>query len=97
MNDGATVTLEWRMNPNKPGGGVIDPSHKGPCAVYMKRVGSAQEDGAVGDGWFKLWDQGYDDSTKSKWCTLNLIDAQGRMTVQLPPGWLLAGYFARHG
>jgi hypothetical protein len=86
VRDGATVTFEWRENPNQPGGAVIDPSHKGSCAVYMKRVESAQYDGAAGDGWFKLWDQGYDDSTAKKWCTLNLIDKKGRMTVQLPPG-----------
>ena len=85
VSDGATVTLEWRKEAEKPGGDVIDPSHKGPCAVYMKRVESAQSDGATGDGWFKLWDQGFDESTQ-KWCTINLIDDKGLMSVQLPPG-----------
>jgi hypothetical protein len=85
VEDGATVTLEWREDASKPGGGVIDPSHKGPCAVYMKRVESAENDGAAGDGWFKLWDQGYDESSQ-KWCTINLINDKGLMSVQLPPG-----------
>jgi Auxiliary Activity family 9 (formerly GH61) len=33
--DGATLTFEWREVADKPGQGVIDISHMGPCAVCV--------------------------------------------------------------
>jgi hypothetical protein len=89
--DGATMTFEWREAADAPGGGVIDPSHLGPCAVYMKKVDSAISDPAIGDGWFKIWDDGYDEST-GDWCTLKLINNGGYLSVSLPPG-LVGGYY----
>lgn len=82
VKDGATVTLEWRQNANQPGAGVIPVGHRGPCAVYMKKVGTAMTDTATGDGWFKLWDKGYADD----WCTMSLIASNGLMTFDLPTG-----------
>jgi len=93
--DGATLTFEWREYANDASKGVLDPSHKGPCAVYMKKVDSAQYDPAAGDGWFKLWDQGYDQSTDQKWCTLNLIEKKGLMTIDLPQGLVGGEYLIR--
>jgi hypothetical protein len=61
----------------------------------MKKVDSAQYDPAAGGGWFKLWDQGYDESTDKKWCTLNLIEKKGLMTIQLPPGLVGGEYLVR--
>lgn len=93
--DGATITFEYRLLPDKPGQGagqgVIDPSHKGPCTVYAKKVDSAISDKASGDGWFKLWEEGYDESA-GKWCTEKLIASQGLMSVTLPKG-LVGGYY----
>lgn len=82
VKDGATVTLEWRQNANQPGAGVIPIGHRGPCAVYMKKVGTAMTDTATGDGWFKLWDKGYTDD----WCTMSLIASKGEMTFTIPTG-----------
>jgi Auxiliary Activity family 9 (formerly GH61) len=33
--DGAALTFEWRETPWQPGGGAMDPSHKGPCSVCV--------------------------------------------------------------
>jgi hypothetical protein len=103
--DGATLTFEWREIANTPGGGVIDISHLGPCSVsyslplnscsykqvYMKKVDSAINDTAAGDGWFKIWDEGYDE-TAQKWCTNKLIDNGGFLSVDMPKG-LVGGYY----
>jgi hypothetical protein len=59
--------------------------------VYLKKVDSAIEDKAVGDGWFKLVDYGYDASTK-RWCTDKIIDNNGLLSVRLPKG-LEGGYY----
>jgi hypothetical protein len=69
----------------------LDPGHKGPCAVYLKKVDSAIDDPGYGDGWFKLFDDGYDASTK-QWCTDKLIDNKGLFSVALPKG-LKGGYY----
>lgn len=66
VEDGSSLTFEWREQPDQPGSGVIDASHKGPCAVYLKKVDSAIRDPAAGDGWFKIWEDGYD-STSRTW------------------------------
>ncbi|KAF2432618.1 hypothetical protein EJ08DRAFT_695372 [Tothia fuscella] len=95
VNDGARLTFEWREFADDPTKGVIDASHVGPCAVYMKKVDSAIKDTASGDGWFKLWDQGYDLSTPKKWCTLNLIDNNGHLTIDLPKGLVGGNYLVR--
>jgi hypothetical protein len=59
--------------------------------VYLKKVASAVEDKAIGDGWFKLFDHGYDASTK-RWCTDDIIDNNGLLSVHLPKG-LEGGYY----
>lgn len=49
------MTFEFHDKPDVITSGAIDPSHKGPCAVYMKKVDSAvANDTAKGDGWFKI-------------------------------------------
>jgi hypothetical protein len=67
----------------------------GPCSVYMKKVDSAISDPGTGDGWFKLWDQGYDDASSEKWCTRNLIANKGLMTIMLPKGLVGGNYLVR--
>ena len=88
---GSTMTFEYRAIPDDSSAESIDISHKGPCAVYLKKVDSAVNDPAVGDGWFKIWDDGYDESA-GKWCTEKLRDNNGHFSVQLPSG-LAAGYY----
>jgi hypothetical protein len=91
VNDGALLSFEIREYANDPSKGRIDRGHYGPCAVYLKKVSSAVEDQGAGDGWFKLFDHGYDASTK-RWCTDEIIDNNGLLSVNLPKG-LEGGYY----
>lgn len=52
---------------------------------------SAVKDKGAGDGWFKLFDHGYDSSTE-RWCTDEIIDNNGLLSVNLPKG-LEGGYY----
>lgn len=79
VNSGDALAFEWRDWPDASQPGSIDPSHKGPCAVYMKKVeNSAASNNAAGDGWFKIMEDGYD-STAGKWCTEKLIPNDGHL------------------
>ncbi|KAJ4296845.1 hypothetical protein N0V90_006893 [Kalmusia sp. IMI 367209] len=91
VQDGATLTFEMRSWPDDPSKQSLDRGHYGPCAIYLKKVASAIEDKATGDGWFKLMDDGYHADT-DKWCTDRLIDNNGRLSVELPKG-LEGGYY----
>lgn len=115
VKDAATLSFEWRAYGSDPSKGAIDPGHKGPCAVYLKKVDSAINDtgkqfcsftsqilvtdklAATGDGWFKIWDEGYDEST-NKWCNEKLggANANGeynhKLNVKLPAS-LEGGYY----
>jgi hypothetical protein len=91
VQDGDTITFEYRQEAQKPNDVVFDQRHVGPCTVYAKKVDSAINDKATGDGWFKLWHEGYDEK-EQKWCTDKLIAAGGHMSVVLPKG-LLGGYY----
>lgn len=44
VSDGATLSFEIRSWPNDPTKERLDRGHKGPCAVYLKKVDSAVED-----------------------------------------------------
>lgn len=60
----------------------------------MKKVTSAVPPGAspaAGDGWFKIWYEGYDDTT-SQWCTEKLISDHGRIIVTIPTD-IAGGYY----
>jgi hypothetical protein len=91
VRDGATLTFEFRSWPNDPSKERLDPGHKGPCAVYLKKVDSAIEDPGHGDGWFKLFDDGYD-AGSGQWCSDKLINNNGLFSVVLPKG-LKGGYY----
>jgi Auxiliary Activity family 9 (formerly GH61) len=62
--------------------------------VHMKKVDSAITDTAAGDGWFKIWDEGYDEDAK-KWCTNKVIDNGGFLTVNIPKGLEGGDYLVR--
>lgn len=50
----------------------------------MKKVDSAiASNNAAGDGWFKVWDEGYDE-TAGKWCINKLIENDGHLSVTVP-------------
>ncbi|KAI9842201.1 MAG: hypothetical protein M1837_007414 [Sclerophora amabilis] len=88
---GAQITFEFRDRPDETDARAIDPSHKGPCSVYMKKVDSAIKDTASGDGWFKIWDESYD-STANKWCTEKVNDDNGHLSVNIPKD-IAGGYY----
>ena len=92
VNAGDGLVLEWRDWPDASQPGSIDPSHKGPCAVYMKKVdNSAASNNAAGNGWFKIMEDGYD-STAGKWCTEKLNPNDGHLAATIPKD-LAAGYY----
>jgi hypothetical protein len=90
-NRASQLTFQFREYADNSYPGALDPSHKGPCAVYMKSVQSAIDDPAVGAGWFKIWDEGYDSKT-SQWCTEKLIANDGYLSVDIPDD-LAGGYY----
>ncbi|KAL6710377.1 hypothetical protein ACN47E_009323 [Coniothyrium glycines] len=94
VKDGALLTFEIRSYANDPSKERLERGHKGPCAVYLKKVDSAINDKATGDGWFKLFDHGYDSST-DRWCTDEIIDNNGLLSVNLPKGLEGGSYLAR--
>lgn len=57
----------------------------------MKSVTDPVNDTAIGGGWFKIWDEGYD-STSSQWCTEKLIQNNGFLSVNIPTD-LVGGYY----
>jgi hypothetical protein len=79
VTSGSEVKFQWREVADDSDGGVIDPEHKGPCAVYAKAVQSAIRDRAVGGRWFKIWEEGYDNAT-SQWCTEKVIQNGGELS-----------------
>ncbi|KAJ1327634.1 lytic cellulose monooxygenase (C1-hydroxylating) [Microdochium nivale] len=85
---GATLTFEYRIKPSTAGSGFIDPGHKGPAAVYAKKLSSSRDSGA-GEGWFKIWSEGYD-ADKDLWATEKLIKEDGFLSINIPQ-WLPAG------
>lgn len=91
VKDGSLLTFEIRGWADDASKGSIDRGHYGPCAVYLKKVSSAVNDKGTGDGWFKLFDHGYDASTK-RWCTDEIIDNNGHLSINLPKG-LEGGYY----
>ncbi|KAI1131245.1 lytic polysaccharide monooxygenase [Nemania abortiva] len=90
---GAKLTFEYRLNPSKAGQGFIDESHKGPVAVYAKRISSPSAD-AAGSGWFKLWGEGYD-MEADKWATEKIIETNGLISIQIPTALPAGNYLFR--
>lgn len=90
---GAKLTFEYRISPDNAGSGFIDPSHKGPAAVYAKQLSSPDAQ-ASGDGWFKIWSEGYD-AEADQWATEKLIDADGFLSIDIPEGLPAGNYLFR--
>lgn len=57
----------------------------------MKRVSSALTSPATGDGWFKVYSQGYNDTT-SQWCTETLMSGSNKLSFTVPED-LAGGYY----
>ena len=52
VKDGSTLTFEFHSWPNDYSKPSLDPGHKGPCAVYLKKVDSAIKDTGTAHGPF---------------------------------------------
>ncbi|TDZ61113.1 putative endo-beta-1,4-glucanase D [Colletotrichum trifolii] len=85
------LTFEWREWPDARQEGSIDSSHRGPVAVYAKKVDDIFKTSAAGEGWFKIYEDGYNNET-GKWGVDNLIANNGLLSVEIPSG-LPAGYY----
>ena len=94
VRDGALLTFEFRQWSTNASRGALPRNHKGPCAVYLKKVDSAIKDRGAGDGWFKIFAYGLDLDT-NRWCSDELIDNRGLLSVQLPKGLEGGSYLAR--
>lgn len=82
---GDTVTAVWRYMLSSTGSApndVMDSSHKGPISAYLKKVDDAASDSGVGDGWFKIQEEGLDAS--GVWGTTKVINGQGRHDITIP-------------
>ncbi|KAI1821564.1 lytic polysaccharide monooxygenase [Xylaria intraflava] len=90
---GANLTFEYRLYPDKAGEGFIDESHKGPVAVYAKRLSSPDAE-TTGPGWFKLWGEGYD-MKADKWATERMTDTNGLLSIQIPTALPAGNYLFR--
>lgn len=78
------LTFEFREHPDNVSSAPLDPSHKGPASVYLKKVDSAiASNNTAGDGWFKIWESVYD-NTSDKWGTTKMIENDGHISVQIP-------------
>lgn len=100
---GSTVTAIWRYMLSTTGSApddVMDSSHKGPTMAYLKKVSDATSDSGVGDGWFKIQEDGLNNDV---WGTEKVINGQGRHDIHIPeciaPGQYLlrAEMLALHG
>lgn len=60
--------------------------------MYMKKVDDATADNnAAGDGWFKIWESGFDEKD-GKWCAQRIIENNGHLSVNIPAD-IQAGYY----
>ncbi|KAI9901147.1 hypothetical protein N3K66_002964 [Trichothecium roseum] len=82
---GDTVTAVWRYMLSTTGSApndVMDSSHKGPISAYLKKVGDAKTDSGVGDGWFKIQEDGL--GADGIWGTERVINGQGKHEIRIP-------------
>ncbi|KAF3940821.1 hypothetical protein ABW19_dt0203478 [Dactylella cylindrospora] len=88
IQSGSKLTFEWHTNwsGSTPGPeGVTDDSHKGPCAIYMRKVEDSVTAVATGTrkpGWFKIWEDGVDST--GKFCTTRMRENGGFFTGTVP-------------
>ncbi|KAK6343881.1 hypothetical protein TWF696_007535 [Orbilia brochopaga] len=93
------LTFGWHTNwsGDTPGpDGVTDVSHKGPCAIYMRKVAnsvSAIAEDPGSPGWFKIWEDGVDD--RGVFCTTRMRENGGFFSGTVPKGLEEGDYLIR--
>lgn len=68
---------------------IIAPDHRGPCIIYL----AASETGS-GPVWFKIFEDGYDQSTKL-WCVDKLRAGKGKLNFTIPSDLAPGNYLMR--
>ncbi|KAE9371285.1 carbohydrate-binding module family 18 protein [Stipitochalara longipes BDJ] len=91
VEQGGVLSFKFQQYPDNSRAGVLNSNQKGPCSVYMKYVDSAIGDAGAGNGWFKIYEEGYDKNS-SQWCTDTLIQDNGLLSVTVPTE-LAGGYY----
>ncbi|KAL4864885.1 endo-beta-1,4-glucanase D [Aspergillus spectabilis] len=74
---GDKITFEWHHNNRDASDDIIDLSHLGPVLVWL----APAEEGTAGDGWVKIYEDGYTDGT---WAVETLVDNKGKHSVTVP-------------
>jgi len=90
VQPGSTIGLQWHYELDNPSDTyIVAPDHRGPCIVYM-----AKSDTGAGPVWFKVFEEGYNPSTK-QFCVDRLIANKGYMTFKLPTDITPGNYLMR--
>ncbi|KAI0403970.1 glycosyl hydrolase family 61-domain-containing protein [Xylaria palmicola] len=91
---GARLSFEFRLWASGSPPGTLDASHYGAMAIYARQVGDAARADPTGNGWFKLWDGGYDEAAGT-WATEKLIANDGIVSVEVPATMPTGQYLVR--
>ncbi|KAK1762941.1 family 61 glycosyl hydrolase [Phialemonium atrogriseum] len=78
---GSSVSAVWRHTLESGPNDVMDAGHKGPVMAYLKKVTNAKTDSGVGDGWFKIQQEGLNGGT---WGTDTVINNKGNQVINIP-------------
>ncbi|EPS35788.1 hypothetical protein H072_10712 [Dactylellina haptotyla CBS 200.50] len=88
VQPGSKLTFEWHINWSgslSGPDGVTDISHKGPCAIYMRKISNSVT--AIANdprepGWFKIWEDGVDQN--GVFCTTRMRNNGGVFSARVP-------------
>jgi len=88
---GSDVGIQWqyeRVGDNY----IIDPSHRGPCMVYMAKA----ETNGAGPVWFKIFEEGYNTQT-NQFCVDRLLASpqKGLLNFKIPANLTPGNYLLR--
>lgn len=78
---GSQVQAIWRHTLTSGPDDVMDASHLGPTIAYLKKVDDALTDTGIGNGWFKIQQDGYNSGT---WGTSTVISNGGFQSITIP-------------
>lgn len=81
VTGGSTVTAIWRHTLSSGPDDVMDASHVGPTMAYLKKVDNAATDSGIGNGWFKIQQDGLNNGV---WGTSKVIKNGGKHDIVIP-------------
>ena len=84
------LTFQWTSMKKKDN---FPESHNGACSIMMKKVDDATTAKGSGDGWFRIFYEGYNKETK-KWCTTRIMNG-GMLSVRVPADLATGNYLVR--